>query len=138
MRLVVGAVIVDSLADPTRVLAARRTQPVELAGSWEFPGGKVEDGEAPEAALVREVREELSAQIRVGPEVTDAGRAWPISERHELRLWLAEVVEGELTPGPDHDEVRWLAAEELGDVAWLPSDLRAIPQVSLAMRSITE
>ena len=60
MRLVVGAVIVDDLRHPRRVLAARRATPAPLTGRWEFPGGKVEDGELPEAALRREIREKLS------------------------------------------------------------------------------
>lgn len=127
-RLVVGAILVDDLAAPTRVLACRRTRPDEIAGRWEFPGGKVEPGETPAAALVREVREELSVAIEVGAELTDAaGARWPIDERYELALLFAVVAPGEVpTAGSDHDELRWLSAGTLGSVDWLPSDTQAL------------
>ena len=69
VRLVVGAAVVDDLVRPTRLLAARRTEPSSLAGGWELPGGKVDDGEMPLAALHRELLEELGVEVRVGPHV---------------------------------------------------------------------
>lgn len=128
-RLVVGAIIVDDLDLPTRVFAARRTSPAALAGLWEFPGGKTEEGETPEAALVREIHEELGAIVSVGPEVSHASGAWPISEKYEMRLYFAAVAQGQLSPGDSHDEIRWLTPPELGTVDWLPSDAGAITTV---------
>ena len=128
-RTVVGAIIVDSLSSPTRVLAARRTRPSDLSGLWEFPGGKVEPGETPASALRRELREELALEVHLGGEVSDDGGPWPVSDRYELRLYLATIVHGDALPGTDHDEVRWLTASELDSVAWLLSDRRAIPLV---------
>ena len=64
--LVVAAAIVDSLTAPTRTLCARRSAPPELAGRWELPGGKVEPDESAEAALHRELDEELGVSVRLG------------------------------------------------------------------------
>jgi 8-oxo-dGTP diphosphatase len=123
---VVGAVIV---ADG-RVLAARRTRPADLAGYWEFPGGKVEPGEDPRAALIREIDEELAATIVVHYEVGD--EPWTISETHVLRLFLCSITCGEPRPGSDHDELRWLASADLESVEWLPSDRMALEAVRSA------
>lgn len=125
-RLVVGAIIVDSLESPTRILAARRSQPEELKGLWEFPGGKVEPGESPEEALVREIAEELSVRIYVGDELQHESGSWPISEQLHLRLFFAAVADGELALGDSHDELRLLAFDDLDEVPWLPSDQLAV------------
>jgi 8-oxo-dGTP diphosphatase len=130
-QIVVGAVIVDA----GRVLAARRTRPADLAGFWEFPGGKVEGDEAPRDALAREIHEELSASVEVTVEVTGAGAPWRISEKYVLRLYRASVVAGEPRPGADHDELRWLAADDLEAVEWLPSDRVALGAVRSALRT---
>lgn len=131
MSVVVGAVIVRD----GRVLAARRTRPADLAGQWEFPGGKVEEGENLEEALARELKEELNSNISVIGEVVDGGVPWRISDRHVLRLFLATVVTGEPTAGEDHDQLRWLLPSDLGEVAWLPSDQLALPAVRRAVES---
>ncbi len=112
--LVVGAAVVRD----GRVLAARRTTPPATAGRWEFPGGKVEPGETPEQAVVRELWEELGCTVEV--------EAWldgevPIGERHRLRVARTRLVAGEPRP-VEHDRVRWLAPEELDDVDWLEPD----------------
>ena len=126
MELVVGAVIVDSLADPQYVLAARRSRPEALKGRWEVPGGKVEDGEAPDDALIREIREELDVTLMLGEELTPSGRDWPISDRLALRIFLAEIFVGTPRPGESHDRLRWLSADELDSVDWLEADREAL------------
>ncbi len=107
MLVVAGALVVDG-----RVLAGRRR-----SGGWEFPGGKVEAGEALGAALEREWREELGADVEA---VRELGIA--LDGELELRLWLARLLAGTPAIGPDHDELRWLDAGELDGLDWLPVD----------------
>jgi 8-oxo-dGTP diphosphatase len=121
-QVVVGAAIVRD----GRVLAARRTAPASVAGRWEFPGGKVEPGEADAESLVREIGEELGVRITVG--------AWlrgeqPVGERYLLRVAMASLDAGEPTP-TEHDAVRWLGAGELDDVDWLDADRPFLAELS--------
>ena len=114
MAVVVGAAILRG----RRVLAARRTAPPESAGRWEFPGGKVEAGESPEQAIVREVREELGCAVAVA--------GWlpgevAIGARHHLIVAVCTVLRGE-PAAREHDAIRWLGASELDDVDWLDAD----------------
>ncbi|HRW19995.1 MAG TPA: NUDIX domain-containing protein [Dermatophilaceae bacterium] len=126
--LVVAAAVLDDLAGPTRLLAARRRAPAALAGGWELPGGKVEPGEQPTAALVRELAEELAVDIELGAQLSgpDAHGGWPIDlpgRAGSLLVWTAVVSGGGIpTAGADHDALRWLTRTELTDVAWLPAD----------------
>jgi 8-oxo-dGTP diphosphatase len=113
--LVVGAAIVRD----GRLLAARRTTPGAAAGRWELPGGKVEPGESPRDALVREVREELGCGVGVdrwlaGAQVIDAARV--------LLVAVCRITDGEPHRGVDHDELRWLPPSRLGEVDWLEPD----------------
>ena len=116
MVVVMGAAIVRE----GRVLAARRTRPSATAGGWEFPGGKVEPGEDPGRAVVREIAEELGCTVEVTGHL--AGEV-EIRDGFVLRVALAALTSGEPVPSEDeHDAVRWLGPEELDDVAWLPAD----------------
>ena len=125
--LVVAAAIVDDLAAPRLLLAARRHKPMNLAGRWEFPGGKVDAGESPVEALHREIREELGVTITLGSELAgpDAG-AWRISTRYAMRLWTATVLSGEPAPLVEHDELRWLPAGDWLSVPWLDADVSIV------------
>jgi 8-oxo-dGTP diphosphatase len=135
---VVGGAIVDSLADPGRLLVARRTSPPQFAGMWEFPGGKVESGEAAEQALHRELLEELGVSVRLGSElVSGSGSGWPLNERAVMRVWFAELVDGEPHPLEDHDELRWIeleSREEVLGLPWIPADLPIVEALLEALQ----
>jgi 8-oxo-dGTP diphosphatase len=123
-RLVVGAAIVDATG---RVLAAQRTRPARYAGQWEFPGGKVEPGETPEQAVVRECREELHVDCTVGPVVGEVDI--PIGR---LRVYRAWVTRGEPV-ATEHAQLRWLAREELHTVEWIDADLPLVEQLDTSL-----
>lgn len=121
-RVVVGAAIIRD----HQLLAARRSAPATLAGGWELPGGKVEADETEVDALVRECREELGVAVHAGERVPGE---WPLRDDLVLRVYLATIVAGEPQPLEDHDELRWLPAARLDEVAWLPADVPAVAAV---------
>jgi 8-oxo-dGTP diphosphatase len=120
-----GAVLRDG-----RVLASRRTEPPRLAGLWEFPGGKVEPGEDDVSALVRELREELRVEVEVGERLGDD---LPIGATAVLRVYVCRLLAGEPAL-VDHDEHRWLGADDLLDVPWIPVDLPLVEQLRSRLR----
>jgi 8-oxo-dGTP diphosphatase len=130
-RLVVAAAVVDDLAAPRALLAARRTRPLHLAGRWEFPGGKVDPGETPVEALHRELCEELGVRVELGGEIAGPeDGAWVITDRHVMRLWLARIVEGDPQPLVEHDALSWLAPGEWLSVPWLDADVPIVEELT--------
>lgn len=119
VRVVVAAVIERN----GLILAARRTEPAELAGRWEFPGGKVEPGETDADALVRECREEIGVRVavgeRIGPEYPIAGGTMTV------RTYRAVIVDGgEPETLQDHDILMWVrpGTPEARALPWLDGD----------------
>ena len=119
---VVAAIIFEG----GRVLATQRGHG-EHAGSWEFPGGKVEQGETPEQALVREICEELATDIEVGRLVTTVVHDYG-SFILDMDCFLCTLV-GAAPTLLEHHAARWLDAAHLNDVAWLPADLKVVASI---------
>ena len=116
---VVAAIIVDG----DRVFATQRGYG-DWKDYWEFPGGKIEPGETPEAALQREILEELDTEIAVGDKITTIEYNYP--EFHlTMECFLAHVLTGRLVL-KEHEAARWLKKDELNSVKWLPADLTII------------
>lgn len=97
----------------------------DFKDGWEFPGGKVELGETPEAALVREIREELAVEISVGELLTTVEYDYP-KFHLTMHCYLCQLTGGELRL-LEHEAARWLGKGELYSVEWLPADVGVIP-----------
>lgn len=122
--LVAAAALVDA---DNRVLIAERPAGKSMAGLWEFPGGKVGPSETPEAALVRELREELDIEVCLTclAPFTFASHAYP--DFHLLMpLFLCKTWEGEITPR-EGQRIKWVRAMRLADHPMPPADLPLIP-----------
>lgn len=115
-------VVAGAIVSAGRLFATQRGYG-DWAGWWEFPGGKIEPGEAPEEALRRELREELALEVRVGKEVARVEYDYP-KFHLSMRLFLC-IPEGEPTLR-EHSAARWLSKDELEAVRWLPADIEAV------------
>lgn len=121
-----------------RLLITRRTRPEQLAGLWEFPGGKVEPGEGTTEALVREIDEELDLPIDVGtalrppPGIATAQGFWPISDRLQMITLFATAPTTAVRLSPAHDRHRWCTSEELAALPtcdWVPADRGVVAEL---------
>ncbi len=112
---VVAAIIVKK----DRIFATQRGYG-EFKGGWEFPGGKIEEGETPQQALIREIREELDTEIEVGELVERVEYDYP--QFHlSMDCFLCKIKSGKLVL-KEHEDAKWLRRDELGSVEWLPAD----------------
>lgn len=110
-----------------RILATQRGYG-EFKDWWEFPGGKIEPGESPQDALVREIHEELDAAVRVERHIVDV--AWDYPDFHlDMSCWLCSLVDEHVTL-VEHEDARWLSASELDTVQWLPADVEVIEAIT--------
>lgn len=123
---VVAAVICDSIKVKNHIFATARGYG-EFKGQWEFPGGKIEDGETPQTALVREIKEELDTIVEVGELIDTIEYDYP-SFHLSMDCFWCEVVEGELKL-LEAEDAKWLNRDELDSVQWLPADLKIIDRI---------
>ncbi|WP_159614817.1 (deoxy)nucleoside triphosphate pyrophosphohydrolase [Glutamicibacter sp. JC586] len=125
LKQIVAVAIVDDLTTPTQLLAARRNRPESLAGLWEFPGGKVEPGENEIDAVHRELREELGVKIQLGAMISGPhAQGWQLNEKAAMRMWFAQIIDGEPATLDGHDQLAWLDLDDsLSEVVpWIPAD----------------
>jgi len=129
LRIIVGAAIITK----GRVLACERSEPPEVAGRWEFPGGKVERGESEVEALIRECEEELGVRVEVGERV--GGDVRLAHGRAILKVYAARLTGPEQPQPLEHGELRWLSADELDSVVWLPADAPIVAALDPILRA---
>lgn len=119
---VVAAVIVRD----GKVFATQRGYG-EFKGGWEFPGGKIEEGETPQEALAREIKEELDVEIEVGELIDIVEYDYP--DFHlSMQCYISKIKNGVLFL-KEHENARWLKVEQLYDVEWLPADLELLAKI---------
>lgn len=120
---VVGAVIIED----GKIFCAQRGNTKTLAYLWEFPGGKIEQGESPQEALKREIKEELYCEIEVGEQVEHTIYDYDFGTVH-LSTFKCRITKGQLHL-TEHIAVKWLKPEELDRLEWAPADIPAVEKL---------
>ena len=127
---VAAAVFIEN----NKVFCAQRKDSGETAKLWEFPGGKIEEGETPDEALVREIQEELCVNIRVEDFITIVNHEYKTFSI-TMHAYLCTILSGKLTL-TEHLDSRWLSVEELESVDWAPADVPIVEKVRVRMRGL--
>ena len=128
---VVAAIICDDMKEKNKIFATARGYG-DLKGGWEFPGGKVESGETPQQALIREIIEELGTEIKVGELIDTVKYDYPTFHLSMDCFW-AEVKAGHLEL-KEAEAAKWLTKNQLDSVTWLPADILLIDQIRKCMK----
>lgn len=128
---VVAAIICNDMKEKNKIFATARGYG-ELKGGWEFPGGKVEPGETPQQALIREIIEELDTEIKVGERIDTVEYDYPTFHLSMDCFW-AEVKEGHLEL-KEAEAAKWLTKNQLDSITWLPADILLIDQIRKCMK----
>ncbi len=128
---VVAAVIKSKNEMGESIIFATQRGYGEFSGDWEFPGGKIEAGEASEEALKREIMEELDTEISVGELIETIEYDYPTFHLSMDCFWC-EIVAGDLVLR-EHQAAKWLRAENIGEVKWLPADKGILKKIAEEM-----
>ena len=128
---VAAAIICDDMKEKNKIFATARGYG-ELKGGWEFPGGKVESGETPQQALIREIIEELDTEIKVGELIDTVKYDYPTFHLSMDCFW-AEVKAGHLEL-KEAEVAKWLTKDQLDSIDWLPADILLIDQIRKCMK----
>lgn len=126
IRVVAAVIKAVNKAGEPMIFATQRGYG-EFKGGWEFPGGKIEDGETPQEALKREIIEELETEIKVGSLIDTIEYDYPTFHLSMDCFW-AEIVSGDLIL-KEHEAARWLTMDNLNSVDWLPADVTLIDKI---------
>lgn len=124
---VVAAVIKAENENGQPIIFATQRGYGDLKGGWEFPGGKIEEGETPQEALKREIMEELDTEISVGDLIDTIEYDYPTFHLSMDCFWC-QIVKGDLVL-KEHEAAKWLRMDELDSVEWLPADVTLIDQI---------
>ena len=119
---VVAAIIIDG----DKLFATQRGYG-EFKGGWEFPGGKIEPGETPQEALIREIKEELDTEIEVGEILDTVEYDYPTFHL-SMDCFICTIKSGDLVL-KEHEAAKWLTKETLGSVEWLPADKGVVEKI---------
>ena len=128
---VVAAIIKSSNDQGEPVIFATQRGYGEFKGGWEFPGGNIEEGETPQEALIREIREELETHICVGELIDTIEYDYPTFHLSMDCFW-AKIESGDIIL-KEHEDATWLTKNELSNVEWLPADIILINRIREAM-----
>ncbi|MDD3661146.1 MAG: (deoxy)nucleoside triphosphate pyrophosphohydrolase [Lachnospiraceae bacterium] len=132
---VVAAVIRSTNEKGEPIIFATKRGYGDFKGGWEFPGGKIEDGETPKEALKREIMEELETEIAVGKQIDTIEFDYPTFHLSMDCFW-AEIISGDLVLN-EHDDAMWLTKDELNKVEWLPADITLVEEIGKSMGKLT-